>query len=529
VKVELRRRRWLFVALVAVILVVSAAVIAGYVYVYAPSPMPSEVRVVPEDHQVPFRNVGLMILCPTKAREMGLCSLDERGLRIKYSLVVKPSPPVDAVIICQLFKKPVVEPLKNPSSPPVIGPGSRLSFPLLDSTSSFKCNVTPQGDGKYELDLAFIADPNDAGQMGDYVLVVTVSYHGPVTPWMPLLTRNVNGTDAGDVCLLDYHTGRHPPAEIRESDDPLGWFTSCEDALVWQRQLLDIPVEPSSRPSSYSDIRVASTWVRIVPSIDGAIHLREWSDAARLSQQWGSSANYVHLYVKNDNDFLYAAIDSAPLLSRQESRIFSIWLYFDVDYDGQLKDGRDVAYVYIWPSGLNGFVRYSKQCEFAFFAWKGFYKEHEEYLRPSGCLNPVKAPASIKGQYNGVRSIVEMKVRLHGEDGIMTDVGQAVGLRIGAYESQGSLGTGGVLPLEGLMHLMLASNSLTDTSMKNELADGPSHFFLVLPDSIFHQFSCMTMVSLWSAKVHFPSVSNRRLIPVPQTISHPLVHLEMAS
>lgn len=86
------------------------------------------------------------------------------------------------------------------------------------------------------------------------------------------------------------------------------------------------------------------------------------------------------------------SIDSAPLLSGQESRIFAIWLYFDVDYDAQLKDGRDVAYVYIWPSGLNGFVRYSNKCEFAFFTWKGFTKEHEAFLRSSGCLHPVKPP-----------------------------------------------------------------------------------------------------------------------------------------
>jgi len=43
----------------------------------------------------------------------------------------------------------------------------------------------------------------------------------------------------------------------------------------------------------------------------------------------------------------------------------------------------------------------------------------------------------------------------------MTDVGQAVGLRIGAYESQGASGSSGVLPFDGLIDVALASTGGT--------------------------------------------------------------------
>jgi hypothetical protein len=67
--------------------------------------------------------------------------------------------------------------------------------------------------------------------------------------------------------------------------------------------------------------------------------------------------------------------------------------------------------------------------------------------------------AAKLGQYNGVRSLVEMKVHLRGEDGIMTDAGRVVGLRIGSYESQGTDGSCGVLLFDGLIDLTLASTA----------------------------------------------------------------------
>jgi len=449
-------------------LLISAAVGAFLFYPFSPayadgvSPPYTElsVKVVALDDEAGMK--GIMILCPDKAREMGLCSTDEKHLHAKYGITIEPAPPpeVSLTIACQVSKEPIGW-AKYFQLQPTIG-----ELRAVDATDSFKCSYVRTGQGTFVLDLALSGDPNDELLTAAYMLMVMITFG--------LLTRNVNATDVGDLCLLGYDIGKHPPP-MRPSWWALNWWPPttaplgglpCGVAIDWQRNVLGIPVD---RRSVYSDIRIASTESRILPSIDGSIGRGEWSDAAVLFLRWGipgDSEDYVYLYVKNDNDFLYVAIDSAPtgpaLNEREISwaenhTIFAIWLYFDVDHDAQLKDGRDVAYVYIWPSGLNGFVRYSSKCEFAFFTWMGFTKEHEAFLRTSGCLNPVKPPASIQGQYNGVRSIVEMKVHLRGEDGIMTDVGQAVGLRIGAGESQGGGGSFGVLPFDGLIDLALAS------------------------------------------------------------------------
>jgi hypothetical protein len=441
-------------------LLVSAAVGAFLFYPFSPKYAAAEVpqfsvRVVALDDEAGMK--GIMILCPDKAREMGLCSPDERHLHAKYGITIEPALPSDisVTIACTLFKEPIGW-VRYRSNEPAIG-----EFRAVNATDGFNCSYVRTGQGTFVLDLALSGDPEDELLAAAYMLTVTI------TLWLPSQTVTGHSDVPTDLCILGYDIAKHPPPAPPSwwainwwplTTAPLGGLP-CGVAVDWQRNVLGIPVD---RRSVYTDIRIASTWSRIIPSIDGAMEKGGWSDAAVLSLQWGTSGNYVYLHVKNDNDFLYVAIDSAPLLSGQGSRIFAIWLYFDVDHDAQLKDGRDVAYVYVWPSGYNGFVRYSSKCEFAFFTWNGFYKEHEEYLRSSGCLNPVKPPASIRGQYNGVRSIVEMKLHLRGDDGIMTDVGQAVGLRIGAYESQGTFGSSGLLPFDGLIDLALASTVSTD-------------------------------------------------------------------
>jgi len=365
-----RRAAWFLLAT----LLISAAVGAFLFYPFSPayadgvSPPYTElsVKVVALDDEAGMK--GIMILCSDEAREMGLCSPDERHLHAKYGITIEPAPhpEVSLTIACQVFKEPIGW-LKYRSSQPAIG-----ELRAVDATDSFKCSYVRTGQGTFVLDLALSGDPDDKLLTAAYMLMVTITF------WLPSQGQGVKGqsdSPAG-LCVLGYDIGKHPPP-MRPSWWALNWWPAttaplggfpCEAAVDWQRNILGIPVD---RRSVYSDIRIASTESRIHPSIDGAMRRGEWSDAAVLFLPWGSSENYVYLYVKNDNDFLYVAIDSAPLLSGKGSRIFAIWLYFDVDYDAQLKDGRDVAYVYIWPSGLNGFVRYSRgflmdscSCEF---------------------------------------------------------------------------------------------------------------------------------------------------------------------
>jgi len=247
VTAELRSGRRVLVAVVAVISVSASAVVAGYIYAftYVSSPVRSEVSIVAEDHaRHPFwPEMGLMILCPSKARQMGLCGTgDERQLHAKYTVTVNPPPKVDPTVTWKVILVPEGKPLKEPAAT-----GEEV-IPIIDKSSDFTCSVAPQGEGRFELDLTFIADPDDAALEGRYLLLVTIDYDEPLLTWMPLFTRNVNGTGLGDLCLLGYHIGRHPPPGTPESEKPLGEFLSCEVALFWQRQMLGL--EPSCEISA---------------------------------------------------------------------------------------------------------------------------------------------------------------------------------------------------------------------------------------------------------------------------------------
>jgi hypothetical protein len=196
-----------------------------------------------------------MILCPSKARQMGLCNIDERLLHAKYALTVHPAPRGSVSVSCQvlLFMTEQV-----PHAATIWEP-----LPTIDKTSDFTCSVTrvtPQ-DGEFELDLAFIGDADDEQLIRDYLLSVTIDYDvaSSLLSWMPLVTRNVRSdVGVGDLCLLAYHIGRHPPPGTAESEDPLGTFRGCWGAMSWERQVLGIPLEPSCRfiASSYVTVHV---------------------------------------------------------------------------------------------------------------------------------------------------------------------------------------------------------------------------------------------------------------------------------
>lgn len=77
-------------AVAIVILVFSAFVMGSYVYVLSPANI--ELSMISEHDE--SRVTGTtMILCPSKAREMGLCNTDERYLHAEYTLRVAPPPP----------------------------------------------------------------------------------------------------------------------------------------------------------------------------------------------------------------------------------------------------------------------------------------------------------------------------------------------------------------------------------------------------------------------------------------------------
>ena len=207
------------------------------------------VAVTAEDHAEPSLppEDGLMVLCPSKAREMGLCNMDDRQLHTKYTLTVTP-PPIarNPALTCKVMLVPGPKPLSSNESRQF---PDEILIPTIEDKTYFTCTVrrvAPQ-EGKFELDLAFIGDPDDAQLIRHYWLLVTVEYDEPsVAPWMPPVTRTTaRGTGAGDLYLLGYNMGKHPPSDMARSESPLGGFRSCEEAVSWQRWVLGICLLPS--------------------------------------------------------------------------------------------------------------------------------------------------------------------------------------------------------------------------------------------------------------------------------------------
>jgi hypothetical protein len=411
-------------AIVVVILVVAAFIVGSYVYVIPPPKI--GVSMTSEQDESRLTGVTTMILCPSKARDMGLCNTDERDLHAKYRLVVQPPPPLEVSlqVECKVFES--LPPFHNPLFPVSLDWPFEVPISVPDATSNFTCKYARTGEHTFELDLAFIADPENGPSIAQYVLIVTVGYDEPLLPWMPLVTRNVNSTNVGDVCLLGYHIGKHPPPGTPESENPLGEFRDCYEAVSWQRDLMHIP--PPQPPHS----RLDSGLLRVLPTIDGSMSPGEWSDAGKLSLRGGRVD--VGLYAKNDRDFLYVAVEVTPSVQTTASSRFEVRLYFHVDHDYTWVTGRDVVYVYSSNASYNGLIRYSDECRLNFLSLRSDYAGGYGQLAP--CLTPLNEPGAMQGSYHEQPAghwVVEMKIPLRGEGGIMTEPGQVVGMEVGIW------------------------------------------------------------------------------------------------
>jgi hypothetical protein len=219
--------------------------IVTYVSSRAPSEMTLQVRI--ETPLFPFfPETGLMILCPSKARQIGLCNMDERQLYAKYMVTVSPPPNTsNPAVTCKVMLEP--EPYPRQPNPA----GTWVNFTMIDKSSEFTCTHSRIGQDEFELDLTFIGNPDDEQLIRDYVLAVTIDYNEPLLPWIPLVTRTTaSGMNVADLCLLGYHIGKHPPPGMGESQNPLGEFRGCTAAMFWERQMLGLerPCEINACP-----------------------------------------------------------------------------------------------------------------------------------------------------------------------------------------------------------------------------------------------------------------------------------------
>ena len=216
------------VAVTIVVLSFSAFIIG---VIYSLPPARADLNIVGED---PHRPAGdLMILCPSKASEKGLCSVGERDLHAKYTakLYFESSPPkVNPRVTCRVDQSTMPP---KPSCWPSCS--TEILIPTIDRTSNFTCDLVQTDEDRFELDLVLIANPDDTLLIAPYFLEVTINYDEPLLPF-GLLTRSVmSGFRAAHLCILGYHTD-------------LGPTLDCERAALSQRKLLGISAELSCRP-----------------------------------------------------------------------------------------------------------------------------------------------------------------------------------------------------------------------------------------------------------------------------------------
>jgi hypothetical protein len=223
--------------MIIVVLSFSAFIIG---VIYSLPPARAGVDIMGEDPRSP----DVMILCPSKASEKGLCSVDERNLHATYTAKVRfdfPPPKVKPTITCRIEQNTM--PAK-PSCWPSCS--TEILIPTIDRTSDFTCDLVQTDEDGFELDLVLIANPDDALLIAPYFLEVTINYDAPLLPF-GLLTRSVmRGFGAAHLCILGYAT-----------TDDLGPTLDCEQAALSQRQLLGISAELSCRPGLSTILSIA--------------------------------------------------------------------------------------------------------------------------------------------------------------------------------------------------------------------------------------------------------------------------------
>jgi hypothetical protein len=163
------------IAIAVVVLVFSLLV--GGVGIYVSSPTHTEMEIT-STLEAPF--TGLMILCPSKASEMGLCNPDERQLHAKYRLTVEPSPPPEArvTIECRVAELIWLTELRNVPLPRSFPYEILMGIPGDDKTGSFTCTYTRTSEAAFEVDLAFVGDADNEQLIGDYSLSLKIAYDG---------------------------------------------------------------------------------------------------------------------------------------------------------------------------------------------------------------------------------------------------------------------------------------------------------------------------------------------------------------
>jgi len=124
-------------------------------------------------------------------------------------------------VFCQVVEKDVVHPIDPQFSEEV------YKTKLTDRSDAFVCKVRWITSGVGVLDLYYLG-PKTALNVADYVVVFSAGARiGRSFVW---------GSDVQNVCVLGWMMGDYG------SDDPLGPFASSQEAVIWQRYYLGLPI-----------------------------------------------------------------------------------------------------------------------------------------------------------------------------------------------------------------------------------------------------------------------------------------------
>lgn len=148
--------------------------------------------------------------------------------------------PVNFNVACQFIKKEKLHPLQHPQ-----GSWEQLKTVLTDESAGFVCKLRQGKPGVGVLDVYYVG--TQAKQfIADYIMVVSV--------WAKFGSTTVYGTELQDICVLGWAIGlpgmpntfvlTKPDGTHHFSwPDPLGSFVGCEEAALWQRDAMGLPVE----------------------------------------------------------------------------------------------------------------------------------------------------------------------------------------------------------------------------------------------------------------------------------------------
>jgi len=189
----------------------------------------------------PVRNTGIMALgilpagqSPGAYFQPGTDLIAHYKVTIAYNGV----PVQPTYLVLQVIKKTVY----NPSSKQF--PDETLASELTDASSDFVMIIRTVSPGVAELDVYYVG-PLDGEHVADYTLVIVGI--------LRIGTDIVYGTSLQSLCMLGWSMDPcYPLASTVLPDgttyrfwvNPLGTSISCDEAVLWQRIRLGLPVPP---------------------------------------------------------------------------------------------------------------------------------------------------------------------------------------------------------------------------------------------------------------------------------------------